>query len=573
MPGLLAAKPVTDEQRRANDTHRPVVVFAVLGVLFIYTYLFTHVSDPLHIPAPLDLAVQTGLDIDHVFDSDRNVDSQVGIVFTQRFATNDRERLVLYLVIAAAFLCVYFLPLPYKQPSLVAWSFLGILILYGARPTAALLFVHLLIYLILHPVKDRRRFLALLAGLLGTIAFGPRGAEFPWQLGFTLGLSGAAFGFYTYALVPLLEKPRIAPVLRTVVVQSAIITVCISALIEGPTGTRWSLPLGLLLFFWQWERVIMYHIDYKDGLVPKDLSLWKYLSVFFCPAMIPNWFAGVAIGQGYYYTQNNFLCEDKNRLVIAGLKILGVALLYLVFADWITHQLVVLFTGWGIPVHRARTTVLVGYFASGGTVTTATVLCTTMLDQLRWLLYWGGIVHFKVGVWRICGYRMDPYYHRPWFSTNLMTLWSRYAFHQREFLVRAFYYPVFFRFFKQHTKTRILAATIAAAGIANLVWAHVTEKLYFGGMMFDNIVYVLRTWPYFVLLSLGIAVCQIYLLHKKRTRKPWTWGPRIGLDVLAVYCTLQFFSLIHIFARPSADSTLWDHTRLFLIGLGIHISP
>ncbi len=91
--------------------------------------------------------------------------------------------------------------------------------------------------------------------------------------------------------------------------------------------------------------------------------------------------------------------------------------------------------------------------------------------------------------------------------------------------------------------------------------------------MFDNMVYVSRTWPYFVLLGLGIAVCEIYLLHKKRRRRPWTWGPRIILDVLAVYCTLQFFSLIHVFARPSSDSTLWDHTRLFLIGLGIHISP
>ncbi len=152
-----------------------------------------------------------------------------------------------------------------------------------------------------------------------------------------------------------------------------------------------------------------------------------------------------------------------------------------------------------------------------------------------------------------------------------MTLWSRYAFHQREFLVRAFYYPVLFRFFKKHTKLRIFAATMAAAGFGNLVWAHMVEGLYFEGLEFESITHVLRTWPYFVLLGLGISINVIYSVGRKNRRKPWTWGPGIFLDILCVYVTLQFFCLIHVFARPSVDSTLWDHTRLFLVGLGIHI--
>ena len=45
-----------------------------------------------------------------------------------------------------------------------------------------------------------------------------------------------------------------------------------------------------------------------------------------------------------------------------------------------------------------------------------------------------------------------------------------------------------------------------------------------------------------------------------------------GVDVLAAYCTLQYYALIHIFARPARDTTVWDSCRLFLKGLGIDVS-
>jgi D-alanyl-lipoteichoic acid acyltransferase DltB (MBOAT superfamily) len=74
---------------------------------------------------------------------------------------------------------------------------------------------------------------------------------------------------------------------------------------------------------------------------------------------------------------------------------------------------------------------------------------TTLIALMKWTFSWGGVMHFKVGLWRVCGYKIDPYFNFPWLSTNLVALWSRFTFHYREFLVRAFYYPVFFRFFKK----------------------------------------------------------------------------------------------------------------------------
>ena len=571
MPGLLKNVPVTDAQRRDNDRHRPAVVFAVLGVLCVYIYLFTHAADHLGLPMPEDLADMAGVSISYVFDRDRNVDSMLGITQTQRFRWNDDERMVYFLLLGLAFVSVYFAPLRYKQPALAAWTSLGLFVLYGSAATAGLLATHCLVFIVLHREAREKLWLSALVGLLGW--WGLRGGIAGSLLDAVLffSLPGLTYLAYRHVILPLLEVPRVAPLLRTLTVQAAILTVCIGALYEGLTSDEWKLPLGVLLFFWQWERLMMYHVDYKDGLIPKDITIGRYLAVFLHPGVVSNWTWGVTIGQGYSYANNAFLCEDKNKIVLSGVRIWGVALLYLVFWDWLRHAAVDVFTDLGIPVFRARTRDLVQHFVEGGAVTTPSVLATTLLDLIRWTMIWAAVVHFKVGVWRVCGYRMDPYINKPWLATNMATLWARFTFHYREFLVRCFYYPVFFRVFKTRPYLRVFVATMAAACVGNLIWGHVTERLFYRGMELDNLIYAFGTWPYFVLLGLGISVAQLNIMRKKRKRKPWQRDRWFALDLLSMYVTIQFFALIHIFARPSPDGTVWDLFRLFIKAFGITI--
>ena len=569
MAGLLGKPPVTDDQRRAHDRHDWRVVAAVLGMLALYLYLFTHAADYLGLPRPEPLARSLGLDIPHVFDGSHNVSSNVVITLTQRFDTNDDERMVFLLLLAAAFLSAYFLPLAWKQPALIFWSLVAVWLLYGSRVLAALLGAQLLVYLVLHPRRGDG-WVAALTGLAFHWAFWwPAGALEPGLAGAVLVAAGAA-ALHGLVLRPLLARETSARVLRTLAVQSAIVTVTLGAVGEALTGRAWSLPLGILLFFWQWERLILYHVDYKDGRIPRRLSLTRFLAVFWNPAVIPNWNWGVSIGQGYAHVHDNFLAEDKNRLALAGVKLLGVALLYLIFWNWGRHLAVDFFEGLGIPVFNARTRSMVSHFVAGGEVSTPSVLATTFLDLARWTMLWAGVVHFKVAIWRILGFRMEPYMDRPWLATDLATFWRRFTFHYREFLVRAFYYPVFFRYFRNHPRLRVLAATLAAAGLGNLVWGHMTERLYYRGLEMENLLYVLGTWPYFLLLALGIAFSQIVLLRRRR-RRPWTRDAWLLKDILAAWATLQYFALIHIFARPVPGSTLGDLTRLFLRGFGIQL--
>ena len=255
---------------------------------------------------------------------------------------------------------------------------------------------------------------------------------------------------------------------------------------------------------------------------------------------------------------------------MSGLRLWSVALLYLVFGETLVRETVVFIQHlFGVTVYTS-TAHLVEQYVEGAPIGTATVLLSTFLDQVRVFLVFGAITHFRVGAWRVFGHDVDPQYNRPWMATNLVALWGRFAFHYREFLVRTFYYPIFFRFFKKYLYLRVFLATMVATSIGNHIWGHVPDRLYSKGVTLENLIMILRAWPYYLLLGLGISLTQLYLMRKGRTRRPWTLDRRIGLDILAAYCTMQYFCLIHIFARPHPQGTLGDLTRLFLIGLGIH---
>ncbi len=568
MPGLLD-KPVTDADRTANNTHRPTAVVAVLAILCVYLYLFTQVADDLGLPLPEELSEQVGLDVRHVFDDDGNVDSNLVISMTQRIEDNDDERLIYFTVLILAFLCVYFAPVAVKQPAMLGWTLLALLVLYGVEATSALLLAHVVVYLVLHPDVARRRAVSALAGLLGWAAFVQDSAPVPVSMAAALVLPVLAV-LAQEALRRVLSAPVAAAVLRPLVVHSAIVFMCVAVAVEGSGGPEWRLAKGLLMFFWQWPRVALYFVDYQDGQVPRDQSLHGYLAVFISLGVVPNWNWGVAIPQGYAYLDSNFLARDKNRLVFEGVQILAIALLYLVTWSWVRYALVDLFDALGIPLYRAHIRTMVRAFMRGEDISTASVLATTFFDLFRFMMYLGGVLHFKVGVWRLMGFDVAPYYNRYWTSTNMVTLWARFAFHYREFMVRAFYYPVFLRFFRRRPFLRVFAATMFATAVGNLLW-HISERVGFNGFEWDHVVYRLGTWPYFLALGLGIVCAQLYMLKRKRRRKPWTRDRWLVGDVISAYVTIQYFGLIHIFARPAGGADTWDLFRLFARGFGLQL--
>ncbi len=570
MPELLTSSAVTEEQRRQNDGHSHAVVIATLAMLCLYMYLFTSAAHFLDIPHPREVAEFLHIDSPDIFDRGQNVDTELSVHDLQGFGHPDDGLLVVFLVIAVGFLCAYYLPLRYKQGSLALCSLIAVGILYGISAAAALLLAHLLVYLVFHPGRKLGIWISALAGFAAYWAFYFDIGSTGRQVLLALLLPLLAIAVYIYGVLPLLRYGRVAAVMRTVVIHAAVLTICLGLVMDVLGGIGFLVPLGVLLFFFQWARLVMYHIDYQDGLVPENITLDRYLAVFLSPAVLPTWYWAVTIPQGYAYINNRFLCEDKNRIVLAGLKLMAIALLYLVFWYWIMRHLEAMFTGLGVDVHRNSIRAMIHDYTQGHEIDTLSVLLTSLLDLVRTILTFAGVVHFKVAVWRICGYSIQPYINKPWLATNLMSFWTRYAYYYREFLVRAFYYPVFFRFAKVHAGIRILIASLAAAGVGNLI-THIMKQNLQHGMHAQSFSYVLATWPYFFLLGIGIAVSMIFMRRRKRRRKPWTFDRWIAVDILAAYVTIQYFALIHVFARPTEASTLEDMFVLFMLGLGVDL--
>ncbi|MBF0309087.1 MAG: hypothetical protein HQL56_06140 [Magnetococcales bacterium] len=557
-----------DEATRAKHdaTHRPEVVLAVLAMLLLYGWLFTPLAAVLGLPSPRGVAAMLGITPLLHFDHGM-LDSRLRVPYTELLPA-DQERLLLLLLVAGAFLSAYFSPLPRKRAALLGWFLLGLLVLYGWQALCGLLFCHLLVYLLFHPPANANRMgqSGLMAGLLLLGSLWSPGSDAVHPLYFLLPPAFALF--CRFPLRTLLDCAPLAAGLRKAAIWSTTLVVLVGAIRQGALGETWTLPLYLLLFCWYWERLMMYDIDYRGGLVPRELSLVGYLSLFLSPASLLNCSWGVDIGQGYSYTENNFYATDKNRIVLEGVRLWGAALIYLVFGNLLLETAVGFCESLGVPVFKGNLYRLSSHFTGGGRVDTASVILTCFLEQMRYLLVWAGVLHVKVGIWRVCGYRFAPYYDHPWLATNLVVLYTRFTFYYREFLVRVFYYPVFFRLTGCPVSLRIFLATFAAVALANMLVGHLPEQMFFNGMRFENIGNVLIRWPYFFLLAAGITVAELWLMRHPSRRKPWTPDRRFVLDLLAMYATWHFYAVIHVFAHMDRNATLSHNVKLFLIAWG-----
>ena len=570
-------KPITDEVRELNNkTNNFKLYFLVFFVMAFFMYFFTDLWQVLSIPSPEELIKnKIGINFAGLFDDDGNLDSNLGIKFTQSSSFSyDRERLIFFSLFSLAFGISYFLPVKYKKYGFLPFSMLILYLLYGFDTLLFFLGSHLLIYLVFHNKTKNLFPISFLCGFISSLACYSYFSYLENIVLFSVFclISGLFFTlFYNYILLKLLEIKKVASFIRTLVIQSPMIVVCLGGLVQGFTNIEWQLPLGILLFFWQWERTIMYHIDFKDGLVPEQVSFPDYLTVFLCPSVISNWNYGAAISQGYAYTQDSFLAKDKNFLIIKGLKLWGISLFYLICGFAIaTYSADLLEYLLGIPIYSNVINMNEDFIKDNSKFTFLSILLSTFLGQIRWFMMFGGVVHFKVGAWNMFGYNTDPYFDKPWLATNLVAFWARYTSHYRAFLVKAFYYPIFLNFFKKNIPLRVFTATLFATTFGNMIWGHITEYMFYDGLKFKNFIELLKVAPYFILLGLMISITQVYLLKRKTKRKPWTKDKRFALDILCAYATFQAYSLIHIFARPVENGTFYDYIRIFLFAFGIY---
>jgi hypothetical protein len=555
---VLRQAPPTDEQRQQHDTRNLWVVLAVMVMLGLYAWAFTHAWFFAGLPAPRDLAGDNFQE--HVFRETDNIDVALYMSEAHEFKDNEGEMMAFYILLAEAFLCVYFLPLRFKRHALSLWTLVMVAILYGPQPLAGLLLGHSIAFLTMHPDRGKYHWTGLLPGALAGVAAG----QLPWIPVYAV----AGWVAYKYLYLRILAHERAQSVLALVIAHGILPFTFFGSLADGWYDVP-AVPLGALLFFGSWLRLIMYHVDYREGLVPKEMPLDKYFANFLTPGVVPNWFHAT-VSQGYAYTESVFLNADKNKIALGGLKLMAIAFVYLSFGDWFCYKAAAYFESiWDIPTYHAQLPKMAAVYGIDHDVTTASVLITSLLALFRFTFYWAGVSHFKVGVWRLCGFNVDAHFDNWLLSTDFLILWRRYTYHYREFLVRGFFYPTFFALSKWSVPVRTSIAIFVAAGLANLIYGHGLERLFYDGLYFGNLSFHLRRWPYFGILAVAIIATQLYQMGRPHRRKPWTWGWGILWDVVCVCGVIQFYALLHIFAYPSPDTTAGEMWQMFFLGFGI----
>jgi len=546
----------------AHDRSQPWIVLPVFAVLLVYCWCYTNLAGWLGVATPADVAQFLNIELPRVLDDDGNISTKLYVSHTA-LLDGDDERLVAFAALFGGFLGAYFLPLRWRALSAVAWFVLAFAALYGMGATVVVLAAHLAVYVVFHPSRGGWSAAALGAMLAWLLVDGPLVAV-------AMPAAAGVMALLVRRARAWLAGGRGVEVLRTILVQACMLTIAGACVHEGLTGVTWRLPVGLVFFFYQWARLMVYQADHRDGLVPRELPVSEYLAVFLAPQALLNMAYAPYLGQAHAYLRARHLSADKTALVRSGLGLWCLALMYMVFAEHVVALFIAFMERVFFIKVYAFTSELVREHLRGEPLSTPTVLLSTLVDQARIFLIYGGVTHFRVGAWRVMGYAVDTQYDRPWLATNLANLWGRFAFHFREFLVRTFYYPVFLRFFRRRPLLRIFAATMVATVIGNLVWGHVPPRT-ISRLTWSDLTTVLSTWPYFVLLGLGISLTQIWLARRPRTRRPWTRDRRFCLDLVCAYLTLQYFALIHVFIRPQPGGNLQDYAELVLIGLGVRL--
>lgn len=559
---ILAASPIRPDCQKNNDKSGLLCPLLTILTVVIFHLVYLPENYLFGLLKGAWLLEKTG-GLDYLLES-QNFSRQLGVMFA--FGQSDRNLSVLIQFILVAFLLHYYAPFRFKPAVTVGAFLLAFCFLYGLQPGLDLTCLMLLFYLVFHPKGAS----ALRVSAIVVPLFFCFGLDLS-QVGFSdiASLCACACLFMSvYLGIRYLSEryPAFYAYFRLLFVHGFVALPLLRVII--PWELQFS--LGLLLGFWFWFRLLLYNADVEDGAVQARVGVLGFLSSLFHPAALVNWAWSAYIGQGGAYASNRFLARAKDQIIYSGLSILWLSLGYLLFEKqaWI-YAANLLDLWFGVTIYPS-TKHLIAAYVNGKAISQSVVLMSTLFDQLHWVFFWGAVVHFKVGIWRIFGYDFEPHFNKPWLATNLVEFWKRFAFHYRAFLARLFYYPVFLGLRGRSRRLRILSATFAAATVGNMIWGHLNEPLlYHNGGSWENVLAFLPTWPYYLLLGSGIGVTEMYLSTRKKRYRPWSDWRRFPVDLLACYLTWQYFSLIHVFARPVVGGNLELYFSLFLKGLGL----
>jgi hypothetical protein len=197
---------------------------------------------------------------------------------------------------------------------------------------------------------------------------------------------------------------------------------------------------------------------------------------------------------------------------------------------------------------------------------------------LAWHLNWSALVadylfdmlfiavtsHIVIAVCRMCGFNALRNVHRPLRSRTLLEYWGRLYYYFKEMLVAIFFYPTFFRYFKDRPTLRLYAATMAAACVGNFLFhffrdiQYVFSRGFFGALADFHV-------GFFYAFILGNAI----FISQWRSIRNRGKTPHPLSAVYSPILVLGFYCLLHIFVDHRREPITQNFSfMLSLFGIG-----
>lgn len=233
-----------------------------------------------------------------------------------------------------------------------------------------------------------------------------------------------------------------------------------------------------------------------------------------------------------------FEAHDPEALAITQLK----AVKLMLWAKWLWFTQI----GFNIIIydklHVPTLTDAIAAHAAGAGPGRLMAIASVPANFLASLLSLAVTGHTIISIARFSGFRLPRNTVNPLAARSIAEFWNRYYYYFKELLVDFFFMPTFVRLSGWAPRTRLLAATFAAAGLGNYLFHFTRDISYMRDLGAKAAISGSATYAFYCfLLSAGIACSQLLsgASITSVSRMP-VWLTRVG--VLGFYCFVSIFN-------------------------------
>jgi len=187
-----------------------------------------------------------------------------------------------------------------------------------------------------------------------------------------------------------------------------------------------------------------------------------------------------------------------------------------------------------------------------------------VLSFFEFLLQLSIFGHQVIAGCRVAGFNALRNTCRPLSSTTIIDFFNRFYFYFKELLVEFFFYPTFVRYFKQHRRLRVVAATFAAATLGNMFFHFTRDYWMIPRYGLTTAVMNFQVYAFYCLV-LGTAL-SISQLRRRPPRSGFIRG-----RLLPAAWVVLFYCLLDVFGSTQRNFPLTEHFRFLGHLFGVNI--